>query len=225
MFYIDHYGTRHLLEASLTSYYNTKDFKNVKYTALRGLKAVLKAEDKVWQSIPRYRCWTSSGQETDIITGKFPWNVKNCTVILVSILFPNCWNGKLDSDDHISHLVYPNPKTKICPATHQTTIPQIQINARYKLPRPISWTQDNAPIMFSNGRSATDFHADILLAWDISRFQTIEKKCLKFHASKDCGSNDASLGFVPKTKTSACRSCVTFFPVNSAYKWNESITI
>lgn len=58
-------------------------------------------------------------------TGTTGFPTTPCKVgIMVSIRFPNCWNGKdLNSPDHQSHTAYPFGRK--CPTTRPVSIPQV----------------------------------------------------------------------------------------------------
>lgn len=87
------------------------------------------------------------------------------------IFFPSCWDGRLDSADHKSHVaygyrdgsVYGSPgatedyRIDACPSTHPLKIPQV----RYRIIYPVS---DGAQYTLADGtRSA---HADFWNTWD-----------------------------------------------------------
>jgi len=50
-----------------------------------------------------------------------------CVELEVSMFFPNCWDGRLDSADHASHVAYTIEEGEVdgtCPDTHPLKIPQ-----------------------------------------------------------------------------------------------------
>ena len=59
--------------------------------------------------------------------------------------FPSCWNGAgTDSDDHRSHVAFPNPGTGACPAG-TVPIPRLRITVSYRVPPGRSYAIDSFP--------------------------------------------------------------------------------
>jgi hypothetical protein len=94
------------------------------------------------------------------------------------VRFQSCWNGALDSADHISHAVYPNANRK-CPKTHPIRIPELQLNVFY----PLSIRGGSGLTLASGG--AASMHADVFTAWTNGRQRVLVKKCLNQH--RRCG--------------------------------------
>ena len=102
-------------------------------------------------------------------------------VMVVSLKFPNCWDGKnLDSPDHKSHMKYPP-----CTASHPIPIPRIESFWRYQV--------GTAPIgtvtFASEGGQAPYYtvHQDFENAWNEGALQSLMNKCI--NGGVNCGTN------------------------------------
>ncbi len=85
-------------------------------------------------------------------------------------LFPDCWDGvNLDSDDHISHTAY--SRAGVCPASHPTSVPQLELVVRYDFWGP----PDN--LSLSSGEVDTA-HADFFNGWDDDKLANEVARCL-----------------------------------------------
>jgi hypothetical protein len=122
-----------------------------------------------------FKCGPGSGTN-------LPYPPSQCSsgVMVVSIRFPNCWDGvNLDSADHFSHMSY--PKGGRCPASHPVVIPRIETFYRY----PVG-TAPIGTVTFDSGPYYT-LHQDFFNAWDPSALQSLVDGCI--NAGKDCGKN------------------------------------
>jgi hypothetical protein len=117
-----------------------------------------------------------------------------CVHVLARFLMPNCWNGKLTSQDFISHLSYPGPN-RLCPTSHPIPIPRLVLNYDIYFPFPVSWGADPMylPFFFANGQYNSKskavtygLHADFIGGWDLNVFTYLTRKCYKF-LTHDCG--------------------------------------
>ncbi|HXF64856.1 MAG TPA: DUF1996 domain-containing protein, partial [Caldilineaceae bacterium] len=113
-------------------------------------------------------------------------------VMVVSLIFPNCWDGKnLDSADHRSHMAYPTSGK--CPASHPVVLPRLQTFYRYTV-----GTAPIGAITFSSGPYYT-IHQDFFNAWDPATLQTLVTNCL--NTQVDCGQNPTISGTQVMTGT------------------------
>jgi len=93
-----------------------------------------------------------------------------CEELEVSMSFPTCWDGRLDSDDHTSHVAYTldGEFDGECPSSHPQRFPQIQFFFRIA-PYDGGWHT------FSDGSSI--YHADYMSGWDESFLQNVLDNC------------------------------------------------
>ena len=71
--------------------------------------------------------------------------------------FPSCWNGAgTDSDDHRTHVTFPDPVTGACP-TGTVAIPRLRITVSYRVPPGRSFAIDSFP---DQQRKAVTDHFD-----------------------------------------------------------------
>ncbi len=125
--------------------------------------------------------WTCKLNGVNIKRSAGAADVPTCTGnerLSAHVRFQSCWNGQLDSADHISHAVYPGRGGK-CPATHRIRIPELQLNVIY--PR---WIRGGAGLTLASGNAAS-MHGDVFTAWTGGRQQVLVKKCLNRH--RRCG--------------------------------------
>jgi hypothetical protein len=99
--------------------------------------------------------------------------------------FPWCWDGRLDSGDHVSHVIYPaNPRE--CPASHPRVIPQLSIRAHWGIwdpcagERPCGPRSDGSNVVFklSSGPYWT-LHADFWNTWKQKALDRLIDRCLR----------------------------------------------
>jgi len=115
--------------------------------------------------------------------------------------FPFCWDGKhLDSPDHFSHVIYPDPKDTTphehppdCPGGHPKNIPAISVRVHWPIYDPCFGATPCGPynssgkkvkIRLSSGPYWT-MHADFWNAWVQKRLNQLVDQCLR--DGVDCG--------------------------------------
>jgi lysophospholipase L1-like esterase len=102
--------------------------------------------------------------------------------IMAAINFGNCWNGKLDSPDHRSHLVHPQyigNSYSECPATHPYLIPELTQQIAYTIKKSdgqVYFSSDRTGGM--NMQGGTTFHADYMEGWEPTVRATWERTCI-----------------------------------------------
>ena len=143
---------------------------------------------------------TSPGQNEGLASGKIIFkcgpgsgtNLPNpppsCTsgLMVISMTFPNCWDGKnLDSPDHKSHMKYPP-----CTASHPIPIPRVESFWRYPVPKTgpigvVTLAAEN-----NTRRPWWTTHGDFFMAWVPPAFGFLMTHCIL--AGTDCGINPAT---------------------------------
>jgi hypothetical protein len=118
--------------------------------------------------------------------------IPNCSVgsqVVMSIWFPQCWNGRdLDSPDHKSHMSFRvGDAGGVCPSTHRVAISEITINVHYTVtevnsPRHWRLVSDHYPADQPGGYSA---HADWMNGWRPYAARRWNNNCIQ--AARDCG--------------------------------------
>jgi hypothetical protein len=119
-----------------------------------------------------------------------------------SIGTPDCWDGRLDSPDHRSHMAYPRrwPDGKLlCPVSHPYKIAQFTLHASYRMEEGdgrLSWSSDGA-----GDRPGTTSHSDWFGAWDDEILELWHKRCIDEHRNCDTGAlGDGSMLALPDDK-------------------------
>ena len=92
----------------------------------------------------------------------------------VRIIFPDCSNGKLDSDNHRSHMTYSRPiDSKVrCPKSHPRSVPVLTMNVTFDIP-----AGQRGKVTLSSGRAST-IHADFFNAWNQEALAALVKRCI-----------------------------------------------
>jgi Domain of unknown function (DUF1996) len=95
-------------------------------------------------------------------------------VLGVRIVFPDCSNGNLDSDDHMSHMAYSRKinGSERCPSTHPISVPVLTMNVTFPLPTA------RGPVKLSSGK-ARSMHADFFNAWHQPALEHLVWRCIK----------------------------------------------
>jgi Domain of unknown function (DUF1996) len=95
------------------------------------------------------------------------------------VVFPNCWNGAVDSPDHRSHVVY--PKREACPASHPLKLPRLSFHVTWAVRNPKGHYLSSDPIAGTPaGRS---LHADFWNTWDQVELVRLTETCLNAMAA------------------------------------------
>jgi hypothetical protein len=93
---------------------------------------------------PARASWTCSGTPARASSTHYPLCPAGQLVERVGE-FPSCWTGAgTDSDDHRSHVVFPDPGTGAC-ATGTVPIPRLRITVSYRVPPGRSFAIDSFP--------------------------------------------------------------------------------
>jgi hypothetical protein len=91
----------------------------------------------------------------------------------VRIIFPDCSNGKQDSQNHRAHMAYSkeiNGKTR-CPSSHPISVPVLTMNVTFTLPTT------RGPVSISSGSPST-MHADFFNAWRQTPLKFLVSHCI-----------------------------------------------
>ncbi|KAK3955386.1 hypothetical protein QBC32DRAFT_359474 [Pseudoneurospora amorphoporcata] len=97
--------------------------------------------------------------------------------IRAEIMFPSCWNGKdLDSDDHRSHMAYPDlVMNGNCPKGFETKLPGLMYETIWATN---AFVGKPGQFVFSNGDvQGFGYHADFMNGWDEDFLQQAVETC------------------------------------------------
>jgi hypothetical protein len=107
--------------------------------------------------------------------------------VSVRITFPQCGDGRLDSEDHISHMVYAGDNG--CPETHPHEFVRLFITAKYDTSLGAdSQLAATEPVDPAHADPGTGFHADWFEAWQPGTLQFFVDRCIR--AGINCGDGD-----------------------------------
>lgn len=119
-------------------------------------------------------------------------SIPNCAfneLVGVRLQFPQCWDGRLDSADHRSHLAYieydDTTGQPVCPTSHPRALPQLTFQAWFKHDgNSKNWylSSDRMPGMIHVNGST--FHADWMGGWDQGIADFWVQECIR--EMRDC---------------------------------------
>ena len=93
------------------------------------------------------------------------------------IIFPDCSNRQVDSDDHRSHMVYSrmiDGKVR-CPRSHPIPVPSLTMNVTF----PIPSTPGQVTLSSDHDEpGGSTIHADFFNAWDQAELQRLVTHCI-----------------------------------------------
>ena len=104
------------------------------------------------------------------------------------ITFPQCGDGRLDSADHISHMVYAGENG--CPKTHPHEFTRLFITVKYDTSLGAnSQLAATEPVDPAHADPGTGFHADYFEAWQPGTLEFFVERCIR--AGINCGDGDS----------------------------------
>ena len=138
----------------------------------------------------KWYCSSTIGEGSNGIYRDRPYDCDTTTPhksVTARITFPQCGDGRLDSPDHISHMVYAGDNG--CPKTHPQVFPRLFIHAKYDTSlganSKLAIAQGEDPAHADPG---TGFHADYIEAWKPGTLQFFVDRCI--HAGINCRDGD-----------------------------------
>jgi hypothetical protein len=99
--------------------------------------------------------------------------------LVVSIRFPDCSDGRIDSEDHRSHMAYAVNQpdgTKLCPDTHAIPGATLTMEVKFKI-----GTSSGTLKLSSDPQGAppgSTMHADFFNAWDQEKLTALVESCI-----------------------------------------------
>jgi hypothetical protein len=154
-----------------------------------GLRMVIRDRNNR-KTYVKWYCSSTIGEGSNGIYRDRPYDCDTTTPhksVTARITFPQCGNGRLDSPDHISHMVYAGDNG--CPKTHPQVFPRLFIHAKYDTSlganSKLAIAQGEDPAHADPG---TGFHADYIEAWKPGTLQFFVDRCI--HAGINCRDGD-----------------------------------
>ena len=97
--------------------------------------------------------------------------------IRMEILFPQCWDGRLDSDDHMSHLAFPDQGIDggKCPEGFDHNTMQLLFETIY--PTTMFTGVDGTYALSTGDPTGCSYHGDFLIAWEEGVLQQALDQC------------------------------------------------
>ena len=110
--------------------------------------------------------WTPCKRDNCETENRF-FPAEACKLVEITMDFPSCWNGDIDSPTHKTHVVYSDDE---CPGSHPKRLPTLSISIHIK-------NYDGGWHTWSD--MSSEFHADYLSGWDEAVMQRMIDGCLE----------------------------------------------
>jgi hypothetical protein len=155
-----------------------------------GFRMVIRDRNNSKTNVQWY-CSSTNGKGNNGIFRERPYDCDTTTpykAVTARITFPQCGDGRLDSADHISHMVYASDNG--CPKDHPRVFPRLFIHAKYgtSLGANSKLAIDAGEDAAAHADPATGFHADYIEAWQPGTLQFFVDHCI--HAGINCRNGD-----------------------------------
>jgi hypothetical protein len=153
-----------------------------------GLKMLIRDRNNSRTDV-RWFCSGLSGEGSNGIYRERPYDCDPNTpykYVSTRITFPQCGNGRLDSADHISHMVYAGDYG--CPSTHPHQFVRLFITAKYNTSLGANAQLANHDRDPAHADPGTGYHADYFEAWKPNTLQFFVDRCI--HAGINCRDGD-----------------------------------
>ncbi|KAI5924067.1 hypothetical protein F4810DRAFT_143444 [Camillea tinctor] len=106
----------------------------------------------------------------------------------IELSFPSCWNGELDSDDHKSHVAYPDMVTDgNCPDSHPQRLPGLFYETIWAT-NDEQFAGRTGEFVLANGDpTGFGYHGDFINGWDEDFLQNAVDECTNLSGRvEDC---------------------------------------
>lgn len=139
------------------------------------------------RTIVDWGCGGTGGGDTET---RYPHNCdpnSSNNFLKTRITFPSCTDGRISSEDHRSHLAYPDFKSG-CPASHPIQIPMLQLVVQYQTASAKNLMLSSYGMMDINAQTdpgTKTQHADYIVAWNQDDLQQLTDQCI--NAQVQCG--------------------------------------
>ncbi|KAI0914224.1 hypothetical protein F4823DRAFT_395083 [Ustulina deusta] len=118
------------------------------------------------------------------------WTDANCPDGLrLEVMFPSCWNGEVDSDDHKSHVAYPDlVGNGNCPDTHTQRLVTLFFETIWNTNATQFQGKSGSFVMANGDRTGFGYHGDFMTGWDPAFLQEAIDTCTNVSGALfDCG--------------------------------------
>ncbi|KAF8683220.1 hypothetical protein RHS04_01737 [Rhizoctonia solani] len=104
-----------------------------------------------------------------------------CGVLNAGLFFPSCGDGRLDSDDHFSHMAYPLDESNgyNCPPSHPIKYPTIFMEHFYfpSADQPYRGANQNNWILSNGDATGLNMHGDFINGWNQDTLEQTMQQC------------------------------------------------
>ncbi|KAI1113704.1 hypothetical protein F5Y14DRAFT_203489 [Nemania sp. NC0429] len=107
----------------------------------------------------------------------------------LELMFPSCWNGELDSEDHKSHVAYPDlVGNGNCPKTHTQRLITMFFETIWDTNAAQFKGKSGSFVMSNGDRTGFGYHGDFMTGWDPAFLQEAIDTCTNDSGElTDCG--------------------------------------
>jgi hypothetical protein len=145
----------------------------------KGLKMVIR-DTNTSQTGVKWYCSNINGEGNNGDMRESPYDCMDGTYpyVTANISFPQCGDGRADSTDHISHVVYAGSAG--CPSSHPNVYPRLFITAKY------TTSLGEGALLAGGADPATDFRSYYFEAWKPGKLKFYVDACIR--AGINCNS-------------------------------------
>ncbi|CAE6378132.1 unnamed protein product [Rhizoctonia solani] len=112
-----------------------------------------------------------------------------CGVLNAGMFFPSCGDGRLDSDDHFSHMAYPLDEANgyNCPPSHPIKFPTIFMEHFYfpSADQPYRGANQDNWILSNGDPTGLNMHGDFINGWNQDTLEQTMQQCNTPNAPED----------------------------------------
>ncbi|KAI1495625.1 hypothetical protein F5X99DRAFT_115611 [Biscogniauxia marginata] len=106
----------------------------------------------------------------------------------IELAFPSCWNGEVDSEDHKSHVAYPDMVLEgNCPDSHPRRLPTLFYETIWATNDQQFVGRDGDFVLSNGDPTGYGYHGDFINGWDESFLQSAVDECTNLSGRvEDC---------------------------------------
>ncbi|KAI1178417.1 hypothetical protein F4777DRAFT_575953 [Nemania sp. FL0916] len=125
----------------------------------------------------------------------------------LELMFPSCWNGELDSENHKTHVAYPDlVGNGDCPDTHTQRLVTLFFETIWDTNAAQFQGKSGSFVMSNGDRTGFGYHGDFMTGWDSSFLQEAIDTCTNESGElSDCGTFTSNGPLLSQPEQQQCK--------------------